>query len=390
MLLATVRRDNFLVLSSVGRNKVATLEAFLPLRKLKHLRALTAAGNPCAEKSMDDYEAFLLAYLGKTVRWLDYRVADSEKVASCREQFQNELEVLAGNEGIKQAEEDQAEADKANHAALRKIYMLEAVTLFDVLIKGDEHLPKIARMDGLSDLEDALKSDLGEIVEALRAEMTSRCKAINEDEAEYKERLEREYQLAQESSVGAVKGLRRSRKHLFAKELLCSLPPRVEALGEVHDMSHVEKKCRAYKVEVASAREDLEALEADTESKALKLIDAFEDNYSAMMTGLTDLLAEFFQKAMNHANKFYDSLKDLAVTTIADYGDDPANEAPDSSMQEGDEEGAESSKKEPVDEYAVLLSNIDALMEVLCALLVTRNRLICPDLARFVCPLPLR
>ena len=33
-----------------------------------------------------------------------------------------------------------------------------AVALFDVLIKDDECLPNIARMDGLSDLEGTLKS----------------------------------------------------------------------------------------------------------------------------------------------------------------------------------------------------------------------------------------
>jgi hypothetical protein len=117
-----------------GRNKITSLDSFLPLRKLPNLRALMAAGNPCAKessnKSDSDYEAFILAYLGeKQLRWLDYRVIDPDKVTACKEQFQNELEILASNEEIKQTEVMQAEKDKVAQAALRKIYMLEAFTL---------------------------------------------------------------------------------------------------------------------------------------------------------------------------------------------------------------------------------------------------------------------
>ena len=112
-----------------GSNKIEKLESFLPLRKLEFLRAVVAQGNPCSDKFVEDYEAYVLAYLGGKVRWLDYRVVDAEKVTACKEQFQNELEALATSEAIKKAEAEQAERDKVNNAALRKIFMFEAVTL---------------------------------------------------------------------------------------------------------------------------------------------------------------------------------------------------------------------------------------------------------------------
>jgi len=115
--------------NTAGRNKITALESFLPLRKLDGLRALTAIGNPCADKYSDDYESYVLAYLGSNVRWLDYRVVEAEKVAACKEQFQNELEALASSEGIKKAEAVQAERDKIFRAELQQIYLLEAVTL---------------------------------------------------------------------------------------------------------------------------------------------------------------------------------------------------------------------------------------------------------------------
>jgi hypothetical protein len=90
---------------------------------------LTAIGNPCAEKYPDEYESYVLAYLGSNVRWLDYRVVEPEKVAACKEQFQNELEALGSSEGIKRAETAQAERDKTFRAELGKVYLLEAVTL---------------------------------------------------------------------------------------------------------------------------------------------------------------------------------------------------------------------------------------------------------------------
>jgi hypothetical protein len=330
----------------------------LPLRKLPALRAVVAAGNPCSEKFFEEYEAFVLAYLGTQVRWLDYRVVDAEKVAACKEQFQNELESLGSSEAAKKAEADQAARDGINNAALRKVFMFEAVTLFEALVIQDEHLEKLERMDGLSDLCDGLKRDLGDVVEALRVEMVKRCGAIAADEDEFRERLEAEYETAQATSVGLVKALKRSRKHLFTKDLTCSLPPRVEFVGSlVPDLSVVDKKVRAVKGEIGAAKEELEALETKTQSAALLLIDRFEDNFSAAMLGLVELLQDAFQKCMNLANAFYDKLKDLAVSTVADLGDDgnPAGSV------DPDDEGA------PQDEYLLLLGNLDHLMDVVNA-----------------------
>lgn len=363
--LSTIDKFDKLSVLNLGRNQISSLDTFLPLRKLPHLRALMAAGNPCAEKNMDDYEAFVLAYLGSQVRWLDYRVVDTEKVAACREQFQNELETLISSEDIKKAEIAQAETDKITQAALKEIYMLEAATLFDMLIKKDEFLPKISRMEGLTDLEEILKTDLTVIVENLRTEMTTRCAAIKADVDEFMERLNLVYANAQGESVTLIKGLKRSRKYLFARDLQCSLPPRIEFIGQEppSDMALVDRRLRSFKAEVVAAREELEALETNTQSSALALVDRFEDNYSSMMTSLTEILQDFFQKAMNLANKFYDSLKDLAVNTIAAFGDELGDELPPPVAEAGtDEEDGPAAP--PVDGYLVLLSNVDAMMEV--------------------------
>jgi len=347
-------------LIALGSNKIEKLEAFLPLRKLADLRALVASDNPCSEKFVEDYEAYVLAYLGKCVRWLDYRVVDAEKVAACREQFQNELEALGSSEAVKKAEADLAERDRSNNAQLRKVFMFEAVTLFEALVIQDEHLEKLERMDGLSDICDNFKADLEEVVEALRVDMLKRCGAIEADHAEFRERLEAVYEASQAESVAVVKSLKRNRKQLYTKDLTCSLPPRVEFVGcTVPDLNVVDKKVRAIKAEIGSAKEDLEALETKTQSASLQLIDSFEDNYSAAMLGLVELLQEAFQKCMNAANKFYDQLKDLAVSTVAEKGGEAGSAAQPADPDE--EEGA------PQDEYLLLLGNLDHMMEVVNA-----------------------
>jgi hypothetical protein len=231
------------------------------------------------------------------------------------------------------------------------------------LIKDDAELPKIARMDGLTDLQDTLKADLAVIVDNLRLEMVQRCAAISVDEGEFTERLEQTYATGREQSLALIKSLKRSRKHLFSKELSCTLPPRVEFVGESLDLIHAEKKVRSFKGEVSHVRTSLEALEANTQSLALQLIDKFEDNYSAAMAQLVDLLAEFFQKAMGMANLFHDRLKDLAVNTIADFGEDvePAQAAEAENDNEG---GADEGSATPADSYIALLGNVDGMMEV--------------------------
>ena len=78
---------------SIGDNNISSLDELQPLRKLPGLRALTACGNPCsAEEKKDEYEAFVLAYIGARLRYLDHRIVAEEKLASAQEQFQNELE----------------------------------------------------------------------------------------------------------------------------------------------------------------------------------------------------------------------------------------------------------------------------------------------------------
>jgi hypothetical protein len=340
-----------------------------------------AAGNPCAEKNNDDYESFVLAYLGGQVRWLDYRVISNDKVQTCKEQFQNELELLAQNEDITKAEIMQAEKDKISQAALHKIYMLEAFTLFDVLMTEDIFLPKISRMEGLNDLQDNLKKDLTGIVNTLRTELTAKCELINVDESEFRERLITLYQKAQEQSLSLIKGLKRSRKILFNKELMCSLPPRIEFIGDMPptDMGHTERKLRNFRLEVNNVKEDLEALETNVQSAALALIDRFEDNYSAMMTANIELLAEFFQKAINFANRFHDSLKDTAVAAVTLHLDSQGNG--DNEDEDGDggtagsmildnSQGLEDMDEDVLgggDSYISLLSNVDSMMEVVNA-----------------------
>ena len=119
-----------LVVLNVGSNDIAELEKFLPLRKLGRLQALTAKDNPCSKDGKaDEYNSFILSYLGKCLRYFDYRVVDDENVQACREQFQNELESLEATELAQAKEAKRLQSKEEAHNRLRKIYMLEAATL---------------------------------------------------------------------------------------------------------------------------------------------------------------------------------------------------------------------------------------------------------------------
>jgi len=225
-------------------------------------------------------------------------------------------------------------------------------------------------MDGLQELEDTLKRDLGDSVNSLRLEIIAKCSDIDVDESEFSNRLTRVYDSAQEQSVSLMKGLTRARKELFSKDLACTLPPRIDFIGDPVrlDLGQAEKKMRLFVDHVGTVREELLALETNTQSNALQLIDRFEDNYSAMMTSLTELLQEFFQKAMNFANKFYESLKELAVTTITAHLEEHGDMSPSFDlMADGADEGLDAPA---VDSYLLLLSNVDAMMEVFHVYLV--------------------
>jgi hypothetical protein len=260
------------------------------------------------------------------------------------------------------------------------------------MMKEDIYLPKISRMEGLNDLKEILKNDMTKLVSALKSDMTARCDNINIDEDEFRDRLKILYNKSQESSLSLIKSLKKSRKNLFARELLCSLPPRIEFIGDVppSDMGHVERKLRQFKVEVGNVKEELEALETNVQSQALALIDRFEDNYSAMMNSNVEVFAEFFQKAMNLANRFYDSLKDTAVTAVTQYleeqgggnegggkgggegkggggrgkNDNESSAAVNNMLAQVDNNEEEDEDALEGDNYVALLSNVDTMMEV--------------------------
>jgi hypothetical protein len=121
------------------------------------------------------------------------------------------------------------------------------------------------------------------------------------------------------------------------------------------DVSEAESLVQDFKKERDLVQEAVEALEAATETTALALIDRFEDNLTLAMGLVLELLQEFFQKATGHANRFYESLKDLAVNTIAAY--EPEAVDPVLPSEDGVDQG-------PSDPYLHLLSNVDAMMEV--------------------------
>ena len=63
-----------LLILNVGDCKILEAKSFLPLRKLKGLRSLTAKDNPCATgHRAEEYNAYILAYLGRMLRYFDYR-----------------------------------------------------------------------------------------------------------------------------------------------------------------------------------------------------------------------------------------------------------------------------------------------------------------------------
>ena len=90
------------------------------------------------------------------------------------------------------------------------------------------------------------------------------------------------------------------------------------------------------------------------------------------MAALIEIMQEFFQKATNLENAFYENLKNLAVAAVTNYAEEQADvdqneEAAPSAGSDGDhssdEEGL-SDDEEQVDAYSILLSSTDTMMEV--------------------------
>ena len=240
------------------------------------------------------------------------------------------------------------------------------MTLYELLMRDDIQIVKIARMEGLQELQEELKEGLSELAQALEENVTTRMAEINSHVTEVSGHLRTIYGAAENESRARVLDMHRDAKKLF-KKVGCRPPPPLDgatvtapetlpmplkdALEYVDDF---EKKMEA-------AREQLMTMETNVQGSVFQLVDEFEDNFSALMSALSEIMAEFFQSALLKQNAFHESLTALAAQVLVKFSAEmnEANDVDDFPPEDQDDEEGEND-----DDYELLLSNMDALMEV--------------------------
>jgi hypothetical protein len=109
---------------SLGRNCLTDLAQVTYLRKFKHLKAVCLEGNPVCD--LETYRPHVLAYLGPSLRYLDYQLIDPKQVQTSLETYNaDELAELRERE-LQEANGVKAEIQSAQRLAELRACFLES------------------------------------------------------------------------------------------------------------------------------------------------------------------------------------------------------------------------------------------------------------------------
>ncbi|KAI9197072.1 uncharacterized protein BJ171DRAFT_562845 [Polychytrium aggregatum] len=117
---------------SIGNNNINVLENISYLTRFEKLRVLNAAGNAICKNP--NYNTYVLAHV-KNLKYLDYRLVLSEKVATAREKYIDDIIAMEEEEKIALAKKEQArqqnELDTLHEAAHIKGIEILFSSMFD-------------------------------------------------------------------------------------------------------------------------------------------------------------------------------------------------------------------------------------------------------------------
>ena len=185
-------------------------------------------------------------------------------------------------------------------------------------------------MEGLAELQEGLRSSLLELGNTLKADVVVRCAEMDEHIADVTYNVDGAYAASQERSLGIIRSLKRKQKRMF-RSMHLSEPPVVTHTAPPAEEGFEFRSALAAldafeKEELLQAQEQLEQAELDIQGEVFEANDSFEDAFAAMMSATTEIVAEFFQKAMGCQNSFNESVRELAAAAVGQYAEDHADD----------------------------------------------------------------
>eukprot|EP00742_Colponemidia_sp_Colp-10_P002037 GILJ01002175.1.p1 GENE.GILJ01002175.1~~GILJ01002175.1.p1 ORF type:complete len:594 (+),score=122.23 GILJ01002175.1:50-1783(+) len=301
--------DNLVNLNvlSIGNNQIREYQKGIAyLRRFKHLRAVSLAGNPfCSDI---DWQAHVLAYL-RNLMFLDWvRIKDSD-VTAAREQYQVELREIEEKERIEDSQQDAQQLESGEYQRLLKAHLKGVHMLWDDLVKEDTDLNKLRSLPGgevkilIDDYHDKFYSIVehmkGDVFLKLDAKQRERSKMENK-KSEYLHATEaKSIEMIQSFEAGKKKTFRhleKNRSSLREADLHGSIQPLKEDINRLHD--------------------ELLSMELSQSEHFSSLNDEFEVAWGDIKNSVLDVIYNEFRMLEELENNFSEAVKKVATDAL--------------------------------------------------------------------------
>jgi len=247
--------------------------------------------------------------------------------------FAADLEELKTVEGVEHTRREKARADTENRRALRSIFSLEAVLLFQELLGQAPQLSMLAsRMDGAAALLEDLKQRLTPAAETLRLALAERCDSFARREAALRQELSGSYHDGRCRIIAAVEGARKLCKGLPLRQRSSEASPTGVAPRALSPVGSVDPVV----VRLEELRQGADEVEVLVQQKATELIERFAEDCTNHVAALEDLLSDFYRLALAGEVAFHGELRDLASSVVAKYSSTLPDDGPSSSTVASD------------------------------------------------------
>eukprot|EP00033_Pygsuia_biforma_P001384 GCRY01001566.1.p1 GENE.GCRY01001566.1~~GCRY01001566.1.p1 ORF type:complete len:538 (-),score=143.11 GCRY01001566.1:235-1848(-) len=296
---------------SIGNNELKTLAEVKYLRQFQQLRMLNLSGNAfCADTN---YQSTCLAYL-KHLRYLDYRLIDSDSVTAAREQHQDELVVLETKENLQQFKVVENEEKDRNRVQLQEANAYDAFIIYQTLFESpeDELTQRLSHLPRSESLRTDLQEKIAPLVTDHTAFMLKQLKVWKEEEAMFSEKVAQALDDNEAHIHKYVDHFNKICKHAFV----------TLSRNEKLDLDPVLADLKMKNFELRDSLMELEVRRTEVflgEGSDVGMIKTFEQRLLEISALSVENIQTFFGKIRLLENEFFEAISIIALQVIEDF-----------------------------------------------------------------------
>ncbi|KAJ3041156.1 Dynein regulatory complex subunit 3 [Rhizophlyctis rosea] len=289
-----------LTVFSIGNNNLLTLENLAYLIKFEHLRVLNAAGNALCKNP--NYRHWVLAHM-RNLKYLDYRLVDSESVAAAREKYIDDLIAQEEEEKLVTAKKEENKKREEQNALYETANLANIDTLFDTMFSDDPDFQKLRLVsaDHIAELREEFRAKFEVVVGELRHFVLKRTQEKRDEMGMFHKCTGEAKSLRDGECVEELEGFMHLKKQLLRQISLSRSSDETDAL--LHQL-----------------KSSLSQLSDFLLSSELTLVEQFEDvvkeferNYTELSGGINEYAASSFARLRELENEWHERLSEVVL-----------------------------------------------------------------------------